>query len=85
MPSHYGTKYEMRMLPNKSQLEQPQSTRLQLRGVPSIRTLPGIPSGDELAANTRAGALGSNLTVTQKKLIAFVAGVAVGMFIRRRR
>ena len=85
MPSHYGTKYQMRMLPNKSQLEQPQSTRLQIRGVPSVKRLPGVPSGDELAANTRAGSFGENLTVTQKKIIAFVAGVAVGMFIRRRK
>ena len=83
MPSHYGTKYEMRMLPNKSDLEQTQSTRLNIRGVAVTR--PGQPSGAELAGNTNIGAIGANLTTGQKKLIAFVTGVAVGMFISRRR
>jgi len=83
MPSHYGTKYEMRMLPNKSELEQPQSTRLNLRGVAVTR--PGQPTGADLAGNTNLGALGANLTTGQKKLIAFVAGVAVGMFIKRKK
>jgi len=70
-------KYEMKML------EQPQSTRFAIRGGPT--PLPGRPSGAELAGNTNLGALGANLTTGQKKLIAFVAGVAVGMFIKRKK
>lgn len=72
-------KYEMRMLPAKNEA-QSVSLASTARGVPTVP--PFGPSGSELAANTK---LGANLTTGQKKLIAFAAGVAVGMFLKRKK
>jgi len=87
MPTHYN----MRMLPPKGSLEKPQSSRFAL-GAPTVNAGQSIAPGNDIT-QTAQGAIGSDgqsmpgrdLTVTQKKMIAFLAGVVVGLLVNRRK
>ena len=88
MPSHYN----MRMLPPKGSLEKPQSSRFAI-GAPTVNAGQSIAPGNDIQQTAQAGGIGSetpstpaeNLTVTQKKMIAFLAGVVVGLLVNRRK
>ena len=89
MPSHYN----MRMLPPKGSLEKPQSSRFAI-GAPNTATADSsIYTGNDISQTAQEGGIGAqaqqtpgqDLTVTQKKMIAFLAGVVVGLLVNRRK
>ena len=87
MPSHYN----MRMLPPKGSLEKPQSSRFAI-GAPTVNAGQSIAPGNDITQTAQEGGIGSQaessaqeLTVTQKKMIAFLAGVVVGLLVNRRK
>jgi len=75
MPSHYN----MKMLPAKG-------TAPTTGTADSSINPPQRVFGDG-ATNTTSGnsTFGENLTTGQKKLIAFAAGIAIGMFLKRKK
>ena len=88
MPTHYN----MRMLPAKGSLEKPQSSRFAL-GAPTVNAGQSIAPGNDITQTAQQGGIGSQgqtasgqeLTMTQKKMIAFLAGVVVGLLVNRRK
>jgi len=87
MPSHYN----MRMLPPKGSLEKPQSSRFAI-GAPTVNAGQSIAPGNDITQTAQEGGIGAEsqntaqeLTVTQKKMIAFLAGVVVGLLVNRRK
>ena len=86
MPSHYN----MRMLPPKGSLQKPQSSRFAI-GAPTVNAGQSIAPGNDITQTAEQGGIGAQaepgqeLTVTQKKMVAFLAGVIVGLLVNRRK